>query len=142
MGKKRAKPQEFLDQRLDKTDECWIWTAHTDRNGYGQCTQVVYGQSIWLAHRLAWVLANKRPVPDEMKVLHSCDNPPCCNPTHLHLGTQLDNMREMRERGRSPGIPLDQPLPPSPGMARLIADYNRNKARRIAREKAKSNGTP
>jgi hypothetical protein len=36
-----------------------------------------------------------------MLVLHSCDNPPCCNPDHLHLGTCADNSREMKERGRA-----------------------------------------
>lgn len=51
-------------------------------------------------HRVAWELANGRPIPEGMLVRHSCDNGLCCNPAHLSLGTQLDNMADMYQRGR------------------------------------------
>ena len=124
-------PREKLERRLVRVGDCLEWQGGKSGNGYGQIS--VGGHTIG-THRLAWVLANKSAIPDGLYVLHSCDNKICCEPTHLHLGTQLDNMREMRDRGRSRTIPLDQPLPPSPGMARLIATYNQNKARRQARE--------
>lgn len=58
------------------------------------------GSRKWLAHRLAWwISTGKQPDPDRL-VLHHCDNPPCCNPAHLFLGTQADNMRDMIEKGR------------------------------------------
>jgi len=80
--------------KVDKSGDCWIWTAGRLRQGYGRFD----GQ---LAHRVAFAF-ERGPVPDGMFVLHSCDNPPCVNPGHLRLGTHVDNMREMRERRRSP----------------------------------------
>ena len=120
MGKTRMAPQERLDRHLDKSGDCWEWTGCRERYDYGKIKVVIHGQTIYHAHRLAWVLANGRAIPDGLYVLHSCDNPPCCNPKHLSVGTQMDNV------GRCP----------SPGMARLIATYNRNKARRKARASA------
>jgi HNH endonuclease len=52
------------------------------------------------AHRFAWSIANGKPVPDGLFVLHRCDVPLCVNPDHLFLGTQLDNMRDCARKGR------------------------------------------
>jgi hypothetical protein len=90
--------------KVEKSDErsCWNWKAGT-RNGYGR---------LWLdggiksAHRVAWEFTNG-PIPDGLRVLHRCDNPSCCNPAHLFLGTQEDNVADMvskgRQRSASPG---------------------------------------
>lgn len=51
------------------------------------------------SHRAAWELTHG-PVPDGLFVLHRCDNPPCCNPAHLFLGTRGDNNRDARAKGR------------------------------------------
>lgn len=51
------------------------------------------------AHRFAWEQAN-RPLESGEQVCHSCDTPRCVNPEHLYVGTQLDNMRDMRAKGR------------------------------------------
>lgn len=78
-------------------NECWIWTGPIAEPGYGKigsCGQRVY------AHRLAWELANG-PWDSGLFVLHKCDNKVCCNPNHLYLGTQAENMRDRDERGRS-----------------------------------------
>ena len=73
--------------------ECWEWRGLRDKHGYGR--KGPYKTT----HRLAWEWANG-PVPAGMCVLHRCDNPPCCNPDHLFLGTQADNLADMVAKGR------------------------------------------
>ena len=80
-------------------DGCRVWTGARDEQGrghfgFGSRTTVVK------AHRMAYELA-VGPIPPGMKVCHSCDNPPCCEPTHLFLGTQADNVADMVRKGRS-----------------------------------------
>lgn len=55
-----------------------------------------------LTHILAWERAYG-PVPAGLCVLHRCDNPPCCNPEHLFLGTRADNIADMKAKGRARG---------------------------------------
>ena len=79
--------------------QCWVWTGGLV-HGYGRCRD---GR----AHRRSWVMANG-PVPDGLSVLHRCDNKPCCRPEHLFIGTQQDNMADMRIKGRAVEPPLHQ----------------------------------
>lgn len=78
-------------------DECWEWMGSRLPRGYG-----TYGRAKnkVLAHRAALARSGVE-VPKGMKVLHSCDNPPCCNPAHLRVGTQADNVTDMWARGRA-----------------------------------------
>ena len=76
--------------------ECIEWRGTRTRSGYGQ--KVIKGKR-YRTHRLAYEWANG-PIPKGMLVLHSCDNPACCNPNHLFLGTQSDNMRDCANKGR------------------------------------------
>ena len=82
--------------KVDKTGECWIWTASKNKKGYGRFG---FGSRAQLAHRVSWLLSNGE-IPDGMLACHTCDNPPCVNPSHLWLGTQKDNVVDMSSKGR------------------------------------------
>lgn len=73
---------------------CWPWIGPVNKDGYG------YFRGQW-SHRLAWSEHNQQPIPAGMVVRHSCDNPGCCNPWHLLVGTNLDNVQDRNERGRT-----------------------------------------
>ena len=77
-------------------NECWEWSGHRHRQGYGFLK--VDGTSK-LGHRISWEI-HYSAIPVGKMVLHRCDNPPCCNPTHLFLGTQKDNMIDCSAKGR------------------------------------------
>jgi len=85
--------------RVGSPQECWPWTAArlNRKLGYGQ---IFMNGRRQLAHRVAWQLC-RGPIPVGMVVAHHCDNPPCCNPAHLFLGTQADNLADMRSKGRA-----------------------------------------
>jgi hypothetical protein len=78
-------------------DDCWLWTARRNRNGYGTFW---LGRSGVLATHVALTLSGK-PRPEGLIALHSCDNPPCVNPNHLRWGTRKENQSEMSERERT-----------------------------------------
>lgn len=85
--------------KVDKTGDCWLWTAYTNDKGYGTISMGGRKGSVLLAHRVAWELEHG-PVPEGLRVLHKCDTPACVRHDHLFLGTQLDNMRDMMAKGR------------------------------------------
>ena len=72
-----------------------MWTGAT-ANGYGQ--RSVGGKTQYV-HRLAWEEVHG-PIPEGMRVLHHCDNPPCYEITHLFLGTSKVNTEDMIAKGR------------------------------------------
>ncbi|MDB5716206.1 MAG: endonuclease family protein [Sphingomonadales bacterium] len=53
------------------------------------------------AHRFSWEFVEKKNIPEGMCVLHTCDNPPCCNPSHHFLGTRVDNIKDCVNKGRN-----------------------------------------
>lgn len=82
-------------------DACWEWQGARMPLGYGN---VNVGKNVTMSsHVVAWLLTSG-PIPDGMRVLHRCDNPPCCRPDHLFLGTQLDNMLDASRKGRIAGV--------------------------------------
>lgn len=78
-------------------EDCWPWTGRLNENGYGVFD---LDSTPNIASRIAYMLANGVD-PSEAMVCHSCDNPPCCNPSHLWLGSHGDNMKDMALKGRA-----------------------------------------
>lgn len=94
---------EHFWSRVDRsggTDACWPWRPSAARGEYGQ-TANPRGLSA-VAHRVSWEIATGAPPPDHLQVCHSCDFPPCVNPSHLWLGTNRDNAIDCIAKNRRP----------------------------------------
>lgn len=81
---------------LDTSGDCWVWKRGKTEDGYGR---VRINKVLLLAHRVSLAISGVK-VPSNKCVLHKCDNPPCCNPNHLYLGSRLDNAKDRDRRGR------------------------------------------
>jgi hypothetical protein len=84
-------------KRLERRDGCHIFIGKKDRFGYGK---IKINYKYVSTHRYAWILKYGH-IPDGMCVLHKCDQPACCNPDHLFLGTRADNQKDMASKKRS-----------------------------------------
>lgn len=82
-----------VDRR--EVDDCWPWKRFTHK-GYGKFQHNGKSQR---AHRVSWQLIHG-DIPKGMCVCHRCDNPTCCNPVHLYLGTMADNTKDRDSKGR------------------------------------------
>lgn len=94
--------EERLWARIDKRskDECWNWLGGP-KSGYGKIKKPRQKVSS-PAHRIAYELTYG-PIVTGLDVCHKCDNVRCCNPNHLFLGTNQDNMKDMLSKNRSAG---------------------------------------
>lgn len=137
---------------------CWPWTGDNDQSGYGVFTFVEDGRPRKTrAHR--WLLGHLRGEPLSREVVgeedgcHRCDNPPCCNPDHLYVGTRKQNLGDAVERSRlwqlkkdtcPKGHPLDG-VTSQRGSARRYCKTCRKKQqheRRVEQRKTCKNGHP
>lgn len=109
---------------------CWMWKGSLQNKGYGAFwTNHESVVSTLLAHRISFTISIGQ-IPDGMKALHSCDNPPCVNPAHLFLGTQKDNMQDCSRKGRA-GRPVG--IPGCRGVAQWKTHLDDDKVREIRR---------
>src|SRR4051794_23315069 len=110
MGRNRKNPIQNWWSKVAAGDECWLWTAGKDQDGYGKLA-IGHGgrqQTHTRAHRFAYETF-VGPIPDGYVVCHRCDNPPCCNPAHLFVGTPDENNDDKLAKGRGAkvwGLPL------------------------------------
>jgi len=82
------------------TSLCWEWGGAKNIKGYGQFSLKKNGiLTSEKSHRESYRLS-KGEIPKNIMVCHSCDNPSCCNPNHLFLGTNSENMKDMYKKGR------------------------------------------
>lgn len=88
------------------SDECWEWKSFSGTSYY---PSTHFNGKNWKVHRLAYMLTYGEfdyfnNDENQIYICHHCDNPPCCNPNHLFLGTHQDNVddRERKERNKLP----------------------------------------
>lgn len=107
-GRPKTDPYERVVKRLDRDlpgrqpDECWEWPGKRILSGYGVVSQGTRGRNgvPKYVHRIV-AEAVHGGVTAESVVRHLCDNPPCCNPAHLRVGTQSENMHDRWRKERS-----------------------------------------
>ncbi len=87
-------------------EECWPHTKAKTKSGYGymrvkQITYLMHRVVYWLTFPGEIDLRGPKDKSQKAFILHKCDNPKCCNPNHLFLGSHTDNMRDMVSKGRN-----------------------------------------
>lgn len=97
--------ERFIEKVVFGLSDCWYWRGSRNKGGYG-----CLGNK--KAHRVSYEL-HCGNIPQGKMVLHKCDLPSCVNPSHLWIGDQMDNMRDMAKKGRgktSPRYGKDNPM--------------------------------
>lgn len=87
--------------KMGADDECW---EYGNNKHYARIREEGAGSKQWQAHRYAYWIFNGRSVPDDLVIMHTCDNPRCVNPHHLVAGTQQENAADCVAKGRMKGL--------------------------------------
>ncbi len=94
----KAMKSRFLSKLIKEPSGCWLWSLSKDKDGYGRFA--LPGKKNIQAHRMAWLIAHGE-IPAGLEVMHTCDVPACCRPSHLKLGTHAENMADRDRKGRA-----------------------------------------
>lgn len=86
-------------------NECWPWTGSTVRQGRGT---ISVGGKTYTAPRVALALTFGRWLEKDEWALHRCDNPACCNPAHLWIGTAKENTLDAVAKKRLHNVSKDR----------------------------------
>lgn len=100
LASKRRKPSLTVESILSRTSrvgDCQVWLGARYSAGYAHVWDPDLKKAI-RGHRKIMSLVLGRELSSDEYVLHSCDNPPCCNPDHLSIGTKQQNTRQARDR--------------------------------------------
>lgn len=92
---------ELYSKILKQDNGCWVWIGSKNHTGFYGYGAIHWKNKTYLVHRFIYEMC-KGKIPNGMDLCHKCDNPPCCNPEHMFVGTRSDNMRDSYEKGRSP----------------------------------------
>lgn len=120
-----------IDRR--RKNQCWPWVAKARLpTGYG-VLKLKAGNNL-VASRIVCFLAHGAAPDGKPYALHSCDNPPCCNPDHLRWGAQKDNVQDAIERKRASKPPVNFPGRHAGKMPKGLEVWNNSLTEADARE--------
>lgn len=118
---------------LDDDDSCWEWQGTRTPPGYGRIsisdpeTGTSRGEYV---HRIVLLATHDLDIPAGMVVMHSCDNPPCCNPKHIKLATYQENAQDRERKGRRRPSTTGRLLVEEPWWQEAIACYRSGESMR------------
>ena len=115
---------ENVDKR--KKHECWNWLRNK-KSSYGA---FYFKGKKTPAHRVAWMIT-KGEILEGKQICHHCDNPKCCNPNHLFMGTFEDNMQDMWNKDRHPTENMGRPSYTMRGTNNIKAKLNKKEVLEI-----------
>lgn len=90
-----------FEDKVIKSEGCWGWKGHLDKNGYPLLKSGTGGKEFKETRggRISWLIY-RGEIPKGKYLLHTCDNPTCTNPEHMFLGTPKENSQDMVAKGR------------------------------------------
>lgn len=102
--------QRFWSKVIQHETGCWEWAGAKTSSGYGVLGRGRRGMGNVRASHVSWRI-HCGPIPEGLWVLHRCDNPACCRPDHLFLGTAADNVHDCMNKGRDRFFQYDRDGP-------------------------------